>query len=474
MALLSTASSTITPKSMQVYQKTDLDKLGLKFGLDADQLLSMKAVAAVLPFRANNYVVEELIDWTNIPDDPIFQLTFPQQGMLSPADYSRMVDLIKSNADESKILQSAHEIQLGLNPHPAGQLELNVPKMHNEPLPGLQHKYRETVLFFPTPGQTCFSYCTYCFRWPQFVGLKGLKFASNEASTLVEYLKEHKEVRSVLFTGGDPLIMRTELMRKYIEPLLTPELSHITSIRIGTKALAFWPYRFVTDQDADDLLRLFDEVRESGRHLAIMAHFSHPKELETPAVEEAIRRIQATGAVIRCQAPLIKHVNDSAAVWSTMWRKQVAMSLVPYYMFVERDTGAKRYFEVPLARAVNIFNSAYIDLSGLGRTVRGPSMSCTPGKVMVLGVEEVNKEKVFVLKFIQSREPSWTNRIFFARFDPKATWMDDLKPAFGAKEFFFEPGMKGIKETGFAQVWTQPVKLNCSEKDNLSSLKRLA
>ena len=69
------------------------------------------------------------------------------------------------------------------------------------------------------------------------------------------------------------------MLRRYIEPLLDPSLEHLQSIRIGTKAPAYWPYRFVTDPDADDLLRLFERVRQAGRHVAIMAHYSHPREL---------------------------------------------------------------------------------------------------------------------------------------------------------------------------------------------------
>jgi hypothetical protein len=107
-------------------------------------------------------------------------------------------------------------------------------------------------------------------------------------------------------------------------------------------------------------------------------------------------------------------------------------------MFVERDTGAKKYFEVPLAQALHIFNNAYRQVSGLARTVRGPSMSASPGKVLVDGVARVHGEKVFVLKFLQGRDPMWVGRPFFARFDPKATWLSELEPAFGEDRFFFE------------------------------------
>jgi len=443
----------LQPAQFRAYTRKDIDTIPQLRSLPPEEIEAMKAVSAVLPFRVNSYVLDELIRWDRIPDDPIYQLTFPQRGMLSPADFETMVKLVREEAPEKEVAAAARVIQLGLNPHPSGQMELNVPSFAGEPVQGMQHKYRETVLFFPSQGQTCHAYCTYCFRWPQFVGLDELKFASRETEKLVGYLKEHPEVSSVLFTGGDPLIMKTTVLRRYIEPLLAPELAHVTSIRLGTKSPAYWPQRFVTDKDADDLLRLFEEVRGAGKHLALMAHFSHPRELETPVAQAALRRIQATGSVVRCQAPLIRHVNDSASTWADMWRLQVQLGAVPYYMFIERDTGPKDYFDVPLARALDIFNVAYRRVSGLAHTVRGPSMSATPGKVKVSGVAEVLGQKVFVLTFEQGRDPAWVGRTFFAQYDEQATWLDQLKPAFGETEFFFESTMKAIKETGQAHAW---------------------
>ena len=431
-------------KKFKVYTRKDIDDIPELQKLTRDERLTMKAVSAVLPFRVNNYVIEELIDWNNIPDDPIFQLTFPQRGMLNDADFDRMMDLVRRDVPADQIREAALPIQRALNPHPAGQMELNVPRLGEEPLPGLQHKYRETVLFFPAAGQTCHAYCTYCFRWAQFVGIDELKFAAQQADQLVEYVRRHKEVRSILFTGGDPLVMKSKVLRRYVEPLLDPSLDHLESIRIGSKALAYWPYKVVTDDDADHLLRLFEQVTEAGRNLAVMAHFTHPRELETGIAHEAVRRVRSTGAVVRCQAPIISHVNDSADDWARMWMEEVKLGAIPYYVFVERDTGAKNYFAIPLEKALRIFNDAYRQVSGLGRTVRGPSMSATPGKILVDAVTEVGGEKVFILKFLQGRDPSWVGRTFFAQYDPEASWLNHLKPAFGEKEFFFEPGLRAL------------------------------
>jgi L-lysine 2,3-aminomutase len=186
------------------------------------------------------------------------------------------------------------------------------------------------------------------------------------------------------------------------------------------------------------VLDLFRRITASGLHLAIMAQFNHPRGLGTDAVKAAIARIRETGAEIRTQSPLMRHINDSAEVWAEMWRQQVQLGCIPYYMFVARDTGAQHYFSVPLVRAEEIYTEAHNSVSGLARTVRGPSMSADPGKVQVLGVTEIGRQKVIALRMLQGRNPDWAMRLFFAEYDEEAVWLSDLRPAFGEKRFFFE------------------------------------
>ncbi len=428
----------VAGRRYRAFTAKHLDALAQRAGLSTSERLAIRAVGMVLPFRTNSYVLDNLVDWDAAPDDPIFRLVFPQAEMLPATDVGRIAALISRDAPESDMRAAVHEIRMRLNPHPAGQLALNIPEHDDEPLPGVQHKYPETVLVFPKQGQTCHAYCTYCFRWAQFVDEPDLKMATSDIESVTRYLRAHPEVTSVLVTGGDPMIMGADVLRRYIEPLLGPGLEHLESIRIGSKSLTYWPQRFVTDPDADDTLRLFERVVASGRTLAFMAHFSHPRELGPEMVAEAVRRIRGTGAVIRTQAPLIRSINDEAAIWAGMWRTQVQMGMVPYYMFVERDTGPQDYFAVPLARGYQVFREAFRSVSGLARTVRGPSMSATPGKVCVDGIAEVAGQKVFVLHMIQARDPSLVGEPFFARFCPEATWLSDLVPAF-ADRFPFDP-----------------------------------
>jgi KamA family protein len=432
-------------RRFRAFTAKHLDALVQRAGLSATERLAIRAVGMVLPFRTNSYVVDTLIDWDAAPDDPIFRLVFPQAAMLPAADVDRIACLLTNGAPEAELRRAVHEIRMRLNPHPAGQLALNVPELGDEPLPGVQHKYHETVLVFPKQGQTCHAYCTYCFRWAQFVDEPDLKMATSDIDRIIGYLRAHREVTSVLITGGDPMIMGSGVLRRYVEPLLGPGLDHVESIRIGSKSLGYWPQRYVTDPDADDTLRLFEQVVATGRSLAFMAHFSHPRELEPGVAADAVRRIRDTGAIIRTQAPLIRSINDDASTWTGMWRTQVRMGMVPYYMFIERDTGPQDYFAVPLAHAYQIFSDAYRGVSGLARTVRGPSMSATPGKVCLDGITELGGQRVFVMHMIQARDPGLVGTPFFARFDPDATWISDLEPAF-ADRFPFEPETGGIPD----------------------------
>ena len=404
----------------------------------------IQVVSRVMPFRTNQYVMDQLIDWSNIPDDPIYRLVFPHRDMLAPDDYARLRELVMQVKDEAAIEALVRQIRMRMNPHPAGQLTHNVPEMDGMRLRGIQHKYNETVLLFPGAGQTCHAYCTFCFRWPQFVGMEDLKFSASESDELAAYLRRHTEVTDVLITGGDPFVMNARSLAHYIEPLLDPALSHVQNIRIGTKSLAYWPQRFVTDPDADELLRLFERIAASGKNLAVMGHYSHPAELRSPVAQAAVRRILSAGATLRMQAPLIRHVNEDPRNWAELWKLGVRLGAIPYYMFVERDTGPHAYFKLPLERAYQTFQAAYQTVSGLARTVRGPLMSAFPGKVLVDGIPTINGERVFALQFLQARNPDWVRRPFFAKYDPDATWFDQLVPVFGERHFFFEQGRAPI------------------------------
>ena len=237
--------------------------------------------------------------------------------------------------------------------------------------------------------------------------------------------------------SGDPMVMNASRLEIYIDALLDSGNPNLRTVRIGTKSLSFWPYRFLTDKDSGKILELFRKVTDAGIHLSIMAHMNHYKEMSTAAFREAVCRIRQTGAVIRSQSPILNHVNSSPAIWEKMWTDQVHLGIIPYYMFVPRNTGSHRFFSIPLVNAYHIYRKALSRVSGLARTVRGPSMSTLQGKIKIDGIPEILGKKYIALSFIQGRSADWVKKPFFAEYDEKACWIDELIPAFGEKTFFF-------------------------------------
>ena len=408
--------------------KRDLPAIGRRFGLASGMVDDIATVAEVLPFRVNDYVLERLIDWDAVPDDPMFRLVFPQPEMLDGAarDAVRAARAAVAHgaAAEAHLREVVDRIRADLNPHPDGQLDRNVPVHRGAPLAGVQHKYSQTVLTFPSSGQTCHAYCTYCFRWAQFVGDRSLRFAARTADPVVEYLVDHPEVTDVLVTGGDPMVMSAARLRTHIEPMLA--VRSVETIRIGTKSVGYWPQRFLTDPDAEETLAFLREIVDTGRTLALMLHFTLPREVQTPEAKQALAALRATGARLYGQAPIVAEVNDDVATWSELWRAEHGAGVVPYYMFVERDTGPREYFQVPLVRAQRVFAETYRTLPGLARTVRGPVMSCTPGKLLVDGVLGLGGRSWMSLRFVQARDASLVDRPFLAEARDDAYWADDL------------------------------------------------
>lgn len=435
-----------SPQSaLRMYRLRELLNLPQVKALGRERLFEMQVVGAVLPVQANSYVINELIDWEAGPEDPMFNLVFPRREMLDDASFTLVANALLRE-DPEVLRRTVAKVRGRLNPHPAGQTSLNRPFEDDTLLEGVQHKYAETLLYFPSEGQTCHTYCTFCFRWPQFTGNKETRIAVSEHEAVQRYIKEHPEISDVLITGGDPFIMKSRRLSVLFDALTQPGMDHVRNVRIGTKALSWWPRRFISDPDADELLAALSKLTRRGKHVAIMAHFNHWRELVPATVGEAIVRLKQTGAVIRSQSPLLRRINDDSNVWSTMWAKQVRLGIIPYYMFVARDTGAQSCFDVPLAEAWRIYAKAAQGVGGLGRTARGPAMSAAPGKVEIAGVAEVGGERVFVLRFIQGRVAEWAYRPFFAAYDESSTWFDELKPAFGAQEFFFEPEFRELQD----------------------------
>lgn len=386
-------------------------------------------VSRVIPFKTNNYVVDYLIDWENYKHDPIYILNFPNKEMLTEDQFERLSHAYKNSSSNGSLDQTIYDIRMEMNPHPAQQMT-NVPSLKGEELKGLQHKYKDIVLFFPSQGQTCHAHCTFCFRWPQFVKDLDLKFSMREIEKVIAYIRQEESINEILFTGGDPMVMDPPTLDKYIRALIDAKIPNLQNIRFGTKSLSYWPFTFIPrlNEEAQELLNTLKYISDSGLHLAIMAHFNHPNELETEVVQEAIQNLKACGAEIRTQAPVLNHINNKSNDWARMWQRQVQLGLIPYYMFIERETGPYEYFSIPLADVYRMYQSAIRETGSFAKTVTGPVMSAAKGKVQIMGIVKnpIDGNDYFMMQYVRHRDYRKTFNPFFMKYDERATWVDQL------------------------------------------------
>lgn len=399
----------------RMYAETDLDWLAARAALPPARRLKMQAAADAVGFRVTSYVADELIDWSAAPDDPIYRLVFPDPDMLDETEAGQSAGLPPRAVPPEQAVTTAD--QPGSRPWAGEQV-----------LPGAYRTYHDTVSVYAQPGPAG-SFGITCPGRDR-PARHGPVMAAAAIPRLGAYLTAHPQVSVVEFAGADPLTMDTAALRRYVEPLL--EVEHLVSVRLRTDALARWPYRFLTDADAGDLLRLLEQVAAGGKTPALIAGLSHPRELEADPARRAVRQIHGTGTVIYSQGTLAGTVNNTPAAWAAMWRAQVRLGIIPRTMILRPVTGPGRHFAVTLATAQQIFAHAFARVSGLARTVRGPAMRDEHGLLCIDGTTEAAGQKIFALRYLQARDPHMAGVPYFATYSTDATWLTDLHPVRGA------------------------------------------
>ena len=133
--------------------------------LPSDIRLAITTASTILPFKTNTYITDELIDWERIPNDPIFQLNFPQEE----DDFANVRELILNGDPLIKIRSAINKARMHLMPKEIDTVAISLPTINSEPVLGLCHQFRETMLTFPSSAANCFAICTYCYRWMKHV-----------------------------------------------------------------------------------------------------------------------------------------------------------------------------------------------------------------------------------------------------------------------------------------------------------------
>jgi len=423
-------------------------------GIHIGDIRERELFVDVYRFKATRHVLNS-INWNDFENDSLFQLVIPQPGMVTGA----VADAYLNASSDEERGRIATDYIKQTNPHDGKQL-LNKPCMEMEDggldvLEGSQHKYPQCQLIFDKTTQSCFSFCTYCFRHAQVRGDEDM-FAQEDIGQVHDYLRKHKEVTDLLITGGDAGYLPYERMRQYIMPIIEdPELMHVRTIRLGTRMLTFNP-EMVLDHKYDRILELFDLLHENGVQLAWMNHFSTPRELLNPSTVAAIRRLQRHGAMLRSQSPIMNHISlfkdengkvdieRSAQNWIDLGNILGTLLIRFHSMYCARPTGEHHYFTAPLADIEKISNLVFRSLSSLNRPSRYITMTTSAGKVSILGEAIVNGERALALKFNEARNMAWMDKVFLAKYDEEENRVDHLEP-FDTDEFFFEGELAEIE-----------------------------
>ncbi len=208
----------------------------------------------------------------------------------------------------------------------------------HSPLPGLVHRYPDRVLLLAL--DTCASYCRYCTR-SRLVAQGHLEPLARRLDRIVAYLEEHTEVRDVLLSGGDPLLMSEDRLEGVLSRLRA--IPHLEFLRIGSRVPCFLPQRITPELVA--LLR---------RHRVWLSlHFSHPKEL-TPEVAEACDRLADGGIPLGSQTVLLRGVNDDAATLKALFHGLLKLRVRPYYLYQCDPVVGTSHLRTSLARGLEI------------------------------------------------------------------------------------------------------------------------
>jgi len=351
---------------------SELDNL---VGLTSKERDTMETVSDTFPFRSNEYYLS-LIDWKD-GHDPLRRIVIPDPS----------------------------ELRGGGCPDPSCEKDFTRK-------PGLQHKYSQTGLLLLT--DVCGGICRFCFRKRLFMGNE--RETVKEISEGIDYIREHTEITDVLLTGGDPLTLETRQLESILHQLRG--IDHVNIIRIGSKMLAYNPYRILNDPDLCNVLSRYSTPE---KRIYLMAHFNHPRELTDVSIRAA-NELQKAGVMVVSQTPILSGINSEPEIFTELFRKLAFAGISPYYIFQCRPSIGNRIFQVPVEQSYEIIQKSWQACSGLAKRARFV-MSHATGKIEIVGK---TAHHIF-MRYHQSADPANIGQFLVFRSNPVARWFDDYR-----------------------------------------------
>jgi lysine 2,3-aminomutase len=220
----------------------------------------------------------------------------------------------------------------------------------DSPVPGVVHRYPDRVLLLIT--DQCASYCRHCTRRRR-VGVKDERMHAEDIDRAVRYVSEHPEVRDVLISGGDPLILSESVLEALLKRLRA--IPHLEIIRLGTRVPVFLPQR-ITPQLVDMLSKYHP--------LWINIHFNHPKEV-TPETAEACARLANAGIPLGSQTVLLRGINDCSHIMKELMQALLRIRVRPYYIYQCDLSEGIAHFRTSISKGVEVIEHLRGHTTGL-------------------------------------------------------------------------------------------------------------
>jgi lysine 2,3-aminomutase len=260
---------------------------------------------------------------------------------ISPA----MVDLIKSPNDPiwRQYVPTLQELEV------EDGLVDSLNEEADSPVPNITHRYPDRALFLVSA--VCASYCRFCTRRRKVGDPE--KIPMSQLESAFRYLEEHTEIRDVIMSGGDPLLLSDRRIEELCRRLRT--ITHIEVIRIGSRVPCHLPERITPELCA---------ILKKYHPLYINTHFNHPDEL-TPAAVKALSMLADAGIPLGCQTVLLKGVNDDADVMKELMQRLMAARVRPYYIYMCDQVAGAEHFRTTIEKGLEIIKALRGWTSGL-------------------------------------------------------------------------------------------------------------
>src|SRR5688500_17743333 len=295
----------------------------------------------------------------------------------------------------------------------------------DSPVPNIPHRYPARALFLVSP--VCASYCRFCTRRHNVGDPE--KIPLNQYDSAFEYLRQHTEIRDVIMSGGDPMMLSDRRLEYLFQQLRA--IPHIEIIRLGSRITSHLPERITPE---------FCEMVQKYHPIFMNVHFNHPDEL-TPAAVAALDRLSKAGVSLGCQTVLLKGVNDDPKVMMKLMHELLKARVRPYYIFMADQVAGGEHFRTTVQKGLEIIQALRGWTSGLAVPQFVIDSPGGGGKVPLLPeyVEEINDDEVIFRNYEGKR---------FSYKQPKQTPVPEAQPAIAAEAGVLPIAGRGKKKEG--------------------------